>query len=312
MNANGRLAMAAMALSALAAPFIHPLAQRATSYDDVAPILAARCVLCHAGDGAPLGLRFDSYDGVLKGSANGPVVKAGDAAGSELIKRLKGISQPRMPMTGPPFLTDAEIAQFESWVERRDADAAARRASTGAGRGADPVATEAGRSRRLPACRADLRDALRQVPYGERSRRTGAGGFPADLATNRPCPRPTACASCPGRPNASELLRRIRGQAQPRMPMDGPPYLSEEEIGLIEAWIAGGARNAEGQRAEIPAGAKVRLHGTLEARWRLESLNLDVGGKTRIDKEPDAGDYVEVRGRLDTNGNVIVERIRPR
>jgi mono/diheme cytochrome c family protein len=116
MNANGRLAMAAVALSALAAPFIHPLAQPATSYDDVAPVLASRCILCHAGDGAPLGLRLDSYEGVLKGSAKGPVVKAGDALGSELIKRLKGTSLPRMPMTGPPFLTDAEIAQFESWV----------------------------------------------------------------------------------------------------------------------------------------------------------------------------------------------------
>lgn len=116
----------------------------------------------------------------------------------------------------------------------------------------------------------------------------------------------------PGRPTASELLRRVRGQAQPRMPMDGPPYLTDDEISLIEAWIVGGARDAEGRRAEIPAGARVRLHGTLEARWRLESLNLDVGWKTRIDKEPDAGDYVEVRGRLDRNGNVIVDRIRTR
>jgi hypothetical protein len=31
----------------------------------------------------------------------------------ELIRRLKGLSQPRMPVTGPPFLSDAAIARFE-------------------------------------------------------------------------------------------------------------------------------------------------------------------------------------------------------
>ena len=34
----------------------------------------------------------------------------------------------------------------------------------------------------------------------------------------------------PGKPEASELVRRIRGQAHPRMPFDGPPYLSDDEI----------------------------------------------------------------------------------
>ena len=312
MKNRGRLVLAAITLTAIAAPYSVPEVQAATRYDDIAPILASRCVLCHAGAGAPLGLRLDSYDGVLKGSAKGPVVKAGDAAGSELIKRLKGTSLPRMPMTGPPFLTDAEIALFESWVNGglQKSEAAAAPAPAQAAM-AMPLRPQARGGGGLPPRRADLRDPLRQVPYRKRTGRSRARGIPADLvridlsAADR-------LRVVPGRPNASELLRRIRGQARPRMPMDGPPYLSEDEIGLIEAWIAGGARNAEGQRAEIPSGAKVRLHGTLEARWRLESLNLDVRGETRIDKRPDAGDYVEVRGRLDRNGNVIVERVRTR
>ena len=312
MNTSGRLALAAMALTALAAPFIVPEAQTATRYDDVAPILASRCVLCHAGEEAPLGLRLDSVDGLLKGSARGPVVKAGDAAGSELIKRLKGTSQPRMPMTGPPFLTDAEIALFESWVNGglQKGDAPAAPAPTQAML-ATPLRPQAGEA-------VDYRHvapifATRCAKCHTENGLVGPApeGF---LLTSYESTLSAAdrVRVVPGRPNASELLRRIRGQAQPRMPMDGPPYLSEEEIGLIEAWIAGGARNAEGRRAEIPSGAKVRLHGTLEARWRLESLNLDVGGNTRIDKKPDAGDYVEVRGRLDQNGNVIVERVRTR
>jgi hypothetical protein len=61
-------------------------------------------------------LRLDSLAAVMKGSAKGAVVKAGDPAGSELIRRLKGQSLPRMPMTGPPFLSDSEVARFERWV----------------------------------------------------------------------------------------------------------------------------------------------------------------------------------------------------
>ena len=91
-------------------------ASGSNTYADLAPILAQRCVICHSGDAAPLGLRLDNFESMLKGSTRGPVVKAGDPSGSELIRRLRGISQPRMPMTGPPFLSDTEIALFERWV----------------------------------------------------------------------------------------------------------------------------------------------------------------------------------------------------
>jgi mono/diheme cytochrome c family protein len=310
MKVTGRLVQAAIAASTVAAPLVFSQAGSATSYDDIAPILSARCVLCHAGDAAPLGLRLDSHDALLKGSTKGPVAKAGDSAGSELIRRLKGISQPRMPMTGPPFLTDAEIARFEAWVDGGMQQGGAAPATT---QTAAPVP-----QRPKPGEAVDYRHVapIFATRCAKCHTENGLVG-PAPEGFRLTSYDSTVSAAdrmrvVPGRPNASELLRRLRGQALPRMPMDGPPYLTEEEIGLIEAWIAGGARNAEGVRAQIPSGAKVRLHGRLEARWRLELLNLDVGGNTRIDKSPDAGDYVEVRGRLDTNGNVIAERIRPR
>jgi len=55
------------------------------TYRDLAPILAARCAICHQGDGALLGLKLDTLDGLLAGSQNGPVVKAGKSAESELV-----------------------------------------------------------------------------------------------------------------------------------------------------------------------------------------------------------------------------------
>lgn len=45
----------------------------------------------------------------------------------------------------------------------------------------------------------------------------------------------------PGDPDASALVHRIEGRAEPRMPLDGPPYLSPEEIATIRDWIAAGA-----------------------------------------------------------------------
>jgi hypothetical protein len=116
----------------------------------------------------------------------------------------------------------------------------------------------------------------------------------------------------PGQPDASELVRRIRGQSLPRMPFDGPPYLEEDDIRLIEDWIAQGAPNAEGHPAVMPVGAKVRIEGILQPGGRLDGLPLIITGQTRIDKSPRPGDYVEVRGRLDNHGNIRVERLRPR
>jgi hypothetical protein len=115
----------------------------------------------------------------------------------------------------------------------------------------------------------------------------------------------------PGNPEASELVRRIRGQARPRMPFDGPPFLSAEEILAIETWIAQGAHSAEGVPAAVPAGADVRLHGTLGQGWRLDGLPLDVG-RARLDGRPGVGDYIEVRGRTRADGTILVERIRRR
>ena len=86
------------------------------TYTDIEPLLTQRCIMCHSGAVAPRGLRLDSLESLLAGSDQGPVVTSGDAENSELIRRLKGTSVPRMPMTGPPFLEDAEIELFEKWI----------------------------------------------------------------------------------------------------------------------------------------------------------------------------------------------------
>jgi len=44
-----------------------------------------------------------------------------------------------------------------------------------------------------------------------------------------------------GLPADSPLVKRITGESTPRMPFDGPPFLDDEQIALIIAWIEAGA-----------------------------------------------------------------------
>src|SRR4051812_13091062 len=55
---------------------------------DIQPVFEARCLACHGAGQQMAGLRLDSGDAVVKGGTNGPVVQAGNSAGSKLIERV--------------------------------------------------------------------------------------------------------------------------------------------------------------------------------------------------------------------------------
>lgn len=278
------------------------------TYADVAPVLAERCSMCHAGEGAAAGLRLDSLGALLKGSGKGPVVKSGEPQTSELIRRIKGTSQPRMPMTGPPFLTDPQIALFERWVAEGLAPGDATASGQASVRAARPAPGE-------PVTYAHVAPIL-ATRCAKCHTQNGVMG-PAPEGYRLTSHAATLAADdrarvVPGYPDASELVRRVRGEALPRMPRDGPPFLTGAEIRLIEDWVAQGARNTAGEPAALLPGTRLRLNGTLQSPWRLDGLALTAGARSRIDGAPAAGDRVEVRGRLGAGGSVIVERIRRR
>jgi mono/diheme cytochrome c family protein len=214
-----------------------------------------------------------------------------------------------MPMTGPPYLSENEISKFERWIA-----GGLPKGSTSASTKPDqvkPILPMAGEqvtythvapifATRCAKCHAE-KGLMGTAPEGYK-----LTSYDSTLSTN------DRVRVVPGKPELSELIRRIRGHALPRMPFDGPPYLSENEIQLIETWIAQGARNVEGKVAPSPVGATVRLHGKLTTKWQLDDVNLNVDGQTRIHKSPKVGDYVEVRGYLDDALNLKVERLRRR
>ncbi len=87
------------------------------SYKDVAAIMEKhRCTMCHSGPRAKGGLALDSHEGIMKGGREGAVVVAGAPGKSELVMRVKGAKEPRMPVGGPPWLSEAEVRSLENWI----------------------------------------------------------------------------------------------------------------------------------------------------------------------------------------------------
>jgi hypothetical protein len=77
-------------------------AQTEITFDkDIAPIFKVSCVRCHGAERPRAQLRLDSLDGVLKGTKDGPILKAGDSADSLLVKAISQLD-PEIAMPPKP------------------------------------------------------------------------------------------------------------------------------------------------------------------------------------------------------------------
>lgn len=85
-------------------------------WTDVSRIFDERCVNCHSALGASAGLRLDNATAAMAGSRNGPVLLPGDASKSELVRRLRGESLPRMPFLSVP-LPPEELDLIIRWID---------------------------------------------------------------------------------------------------------------------------------------------------------------------------------------------------
>ncbi len=87
--------------------------------DVIAPVMEIKCSKCHNATKSKGSLRMDSEELLMKGGKHGPVVVAGNAEGSELIKRvlLPAGDDKRMPPEGKPGLTPDEISIIKWWIK---------------------------------------------------------------------------------------------------------------------------------------------------------------------------------------------------
>jgi hypothetical protein len=91
--------------------------QSRITYANVEPVLRQHCVACHSGATPADNVRLDSYAHIMAGQRKRAVVVPGDPGGSELVRRVRGVSKPRMPANGPPWLSDPETTLVERWIE---------------------------------------------------------------------------------------------------------------------------------------------------------------------------------------------------
>jgi uncharacterized membrane protein len=83
----------------------------------IQPVFTAQCLSCHSAAKRKGGLRLTSYGALMRGGKHGAVVKAGDASGSDLLRRiaLPASDDDFMPKGKVPLSAD-QIKLIELWI----------------------------------------------------------------------------------------------------------------------------------------------------------------------------------------------------
>ncbi len=79
---------------------------------DIMPIFESRCINCHGGQRVSEGLNMKTYDQLIAGSSNGPVLSAGDATNSLMVQLIE---QGKMPKRGPKVTPD-QLQLIVDWI----------------------------------------------------------------------------------------------------------------------------------------------------------------------------------------------------
>jgi hypothetical protein len=98
--------------------------EKAVSFSqDVRPVLEQNCLECHQAGGSGLeasGFNMETYDGLMKGTNFGPMIIAGDAAGSNMLVLMEGRADPSisMPHGQQDPISQRDIQTIRLWIEQ--------------------------------------------------------------------------------------------------------------------------------------------------------------------------------------------------
>jgi mono/diheme cytochrome c family protein len=99
--------------------------QGVTYATDIKTILDASCAKCHGGDKPKARLKLDTLEGALKGSKDGPILKAGDSANSFVVKSIAHSTAdhdswmpPLNNRAGIKPLTPDQIGLIRAWIDQ--------------------------------------------------------------------------------------------------------------------------------------------------------------------------------------------------
>jgi hypothetical protein len=105
----------------------HSASQAVSFSQDIKPILSEHCLECHQAGGAGAlasGLVLDSYQGLIKGTKFGPVIKAGDSLSSTLVILIEGRADTsiNMPHGDRPPVSKPQVQQLRQWIDEGTLD----------------------------------------------------------------------------------------------------------------------------------------------------------------------------------------------
>ena len=102
----------------------------------------------------------------------------------------------------------------------------------------------------------------------------------------------------PGNPDASYLVQKIQGNAAQgvRMPANGPPYLTQDQIDLVRRWVAAGAPPASAAPNNLVVTSSVPASGEVAAAG-LDKLTVIFAGD--VDAALAASGTFELRDGFD-------------
>jgi hypothetical protein len=79
---------------------------------DILPMFEDSCVSCHGGERTSRALDLKTYENLMAGSQNGPVITPGDAAASKLVQAIQA---GKMPKRGAKWTAD-QLKLLVDWV----------------------------------------------------------------------------------------------------------------------------------------------------------------------------------------------------
>ena len=90
---------------------------------NVRPILDRYCIECHLPGGKGFeasGFSVESYEDLMKGNRNGPMVIAGDSLGSNMLVLMEGRANPsiKMPHKKPVGASKKELETIRLWIDQ--------------------------------------------------------------------------------------------------------------------------------------------------------------------------------------------------
>ncbi|MBI3361512.1 MAG: NapC/NirT family cytochrome c [Chloroflexi bacterium] len=90
-------------------PVPAPVAGPPTYTANIQPLFQDKCSMCHGPGSLVAGMDLTTYEGAMKGSQNGPVIKPGDSANSKLIQVQSGEHFAK--------LSSDELALVKQWID---------------------------------------------------------------------------------------------------------------------------------------------------------------------------------------------------